>query len=95
MFAALAVMGCEAGGTFPCGSGHCDLDTEVCIVGGSDQCGACVPRPAACEPTATCGCLSSADDPIWGDYQCDDEGTCAEAEGGLVVSCAEPRWGCG
>ena len=96
LLAAFSVLGCQAdNGTFPCGNGRCDLDTEVCIIGGPDRCSTCVPRPTTCEADATCECVPTTADPGWGNYQCDDEGTCSEAEGGLVLTCAMPRWGCG
>ncbi|HWN70941.1 MAG TPA: hypothetical protein VNM90_25035 [Haliangium sp.] len=95
--AALLAPGCQADddGKFPCGTGTCDRATEVCIIGGPDECSACVPRPAACEADATCDCLPPANDPSLGNFQCDDEGTCAATEGDLVLTCAMPRWGCG
>jgi hypothetical protein len=95
LFAALSALGCQADGKFPCGNGTCDLATEICIIGGSDRCSTCVPRLTACDTGASCECLPTADDPSWGAYQCDDEGTCSEVEGGLVQTCAMPRWGCG
>ena len=97
MVAALLAQGCQDDddGTFPCGRGSCDLATEVCMIGGSDECSACVPRPMACEADATCECVPSASDPGWGAFQCDDEGTCDTTEGGLVLTCTMPRWGCG
>jgi hypothetical protein len=95
IFAAFPAQGCQADGTFPCGNGTCDLATEVCIIGGSDKCSTCAPRPAACDVDAACECLPFADDPSWGAFQCDDEGTCTAVEGGLVSTCAMPRWGCG
>lgn len=94
-FAALTVLGCQSADTFPCGKGTCDLATQVCLIGGADQCSTCVPRPAACDADATCGCVPPANDASWGDKQCDDVGTCAEVEGGLVLTCEKPRWGCG
>ena len=96
LFAALLALGCqEDDGKFPCGSGTCDLATEVCLIGGSDRCSSCVPRPATCEADAICECLPTANDPSLGDFQCDDEGTCSEVEGGLVLTCTMPQWGCG
>jgi hypothetical protein len=96
IFAAFLAQGCQDGdGRFPCGNGSCDLATEVCIIGGPDECSACAPRPAACEADATCGCLPPANDSSWGNYQCDDTGTCDVVEGDLVLSCDMPRWGCG
>lgn len=93
LVAALLAPGCGDDGTFSCGNGACDLDTEICIIG--DGCSSCAPRPTTCEADATCECLPAADDPSWGFHQCDDEGTCSEAEGGLVLTCTMPRWGCG
>ena len=96
LLVAFSLLGCQADdGTFPCGNGTCDLDTEVCIIGGTDQCAACAPRPAACEANTTCACLPTADDPSWGNNQCDDEGICSESEGGLVLTCVLPPGGCG
>jgi hypothetical protein len=96
LLVAFSAPGCQADdGKFSCGSGTCDLDTEVCIIGGSDRCSTCVPRPATSDAEATCERLPTADDPSWGNYQCDDEGTCSEVEGGLVLTCAMPHWGCG
>jgi len=94
-FTALTSVGCQDDGKFPCGTGTCDLATQVCIIGGSDSCASCVPRPSACDADATCRCLPPATDASWGNYQCDDKGTCAEAEGGLVLTCAMPWWTCG
>lgn len=69
LFAALSALGCQADGKFPCGSGTCELATEICIIGGSDRCSTCVPRPTACDTDASCECLPTADDPSWGAYQ--------------------------
>jgi hypothetical protein len=95
LFAAFPALSCQADDEFSCGSGTCDLATEVCIIGGPDECSTCAPRPTACDADTTCGCLPTADDPSWGNFQCEDEGTCSEVEGNLVLTCAMPRWGCG
>jgi hypothetical protein len=95
LVAALLALSCGDDGRFPCGNGTCDLATEVCIIGGSDRCSTCAPRPTTCEADASCECLPSAADPSWGDFQCDDEGTCSDVEGGSVLTCTMPRWGCG
>lgn len=95
MFAAFTALGCQPGNSFPCGTGTCDRATQVCLIGGTDKCSTCVSRPAACDAAATCACLPPATDPSFEPFQCDDEGTCAEEEGGLVVTCSEPRWICG
>lgn len=81
---------------FPCGNngGRCDLETEICIVG--DGCSTCAPRPATCDAMSACECLPPASDPAYGDRTCADKGTCAEVEGGLVLTCEQPvGWGCG
>lgn len=91
---AFTALGCGPSDTFPCGEATCRLANEVCLIDG-DKCPVCVPRPAACDAEVTCGCLPPATDPSWGVHQCDDEGTCTEQEGGLVVSCTAPHWGCG
>lgn len=94
--AAVLALGCQDDdGKFACGSGACDLATEVCIIGGEDMCSTCAPRPTTCEADASCECLPTAADPSWGAFQCDDEGTCSEDDGGLVLTCTMPQWGCG
>jgi hypothetical protein len=82
---------------FPCGNngGSCELATEVCVIGGEDMCSTCAPRPAACDADATCGCLPPGTDPAFGAAQCIDAGSCAEVDGGLVLTCDEVDWGCG
>ncbi|MBL9105377.1 MAG: hypothetical protein JNL82_30840 [Myxococcales bacterium] len=82
-------------GSFPCGDqgGSCDRDTEVCIVGA--DCSTCAPKPEACDPIMTCGCLPPGTDPGWAPYGCTDEGSCAELDGGLVLTCTPDGWGCG
>lgn len=92
LLAVFTLLGCNTG-TFPCGSGTCDLATQVCLIG--DGCSTCAPRPAACDDNLACGCLPPANDASWGDRRCDDAGSCAEVEGGLVLSCTMPQWGCG
>ena len=89
--------GDDAGPRFSCGNdgGSCDLDTEVCVLGGPDQCSTCVARPAACDADASCGCLPPGSDPAFGDAQCVDAGSCEVVDGGLVLTCAEVEWGCG
>jgi hypothetical protein len=96
LFAALTALGCQGDDDrFPCGNGTCDLATEVCLIGGSDRCSTCAPRPAACDADATCECVPTAAGTSWGDYQCEDESTCSEVEGGVVLTCAMPSWFCG
>lgn len=82
---------------FACGNhgGTCDRDTEVCIIGGDDMCSTCVPRPATCDADATCECLPPGPDPVYGNFNCVDAGTCAEVDGGLALTCSEVVWGCG
>jgi hypothetical protein len=84
----------DAGDTFPCGNGSCQLGGEVCVIGGEDMCSTCVPAPEACDPAA-CNCLPPATDPAFGAYACLDPGTCEDIEGGAVVTCDEIEWGCG
>jgi hypothetical protein len=86
----------DAGERFPCGNngGSCDLDTEVCVLGGDDMCSTCAPRPAACDGDATCGCLPPGTDPVYGDAQCNDAGTCEVVDDGLVLTCTDVEWGC-
>lgn len=95
LFAALPALSCQADDRFSCGSGTCDLATEVCLIGGPDRCSTCAPRPTACEADASCECVPTAAGTSWGDFQCEDEGTCSELEGGLVLTCAMPSWFCG
>lgn len=87
----------EEGPRFPCGDhgGTCDLDTEICILGGPDRCSTCVARPEACDVDATCECLPPGTDPVYEPFACTDAGTCEEVEGGLVLTCATVEWGCG
>lgn len=82
---------------FACGDhgGTCDRASELCILGGDDKCSTCVPLPDACDPDATCGCIPPGDEPMWGASTCNDEGTCAAVDGGLVLTCADVSWGCG
>ena len=86
----------DAGERFPCGNngGSCDLDTEVCVLGGDDMCSTCAPRPAACDADATCGCLPPGTDPAYGAAQCNDAGTCEVVDDGLVLTCTDVEWGC-
>lgn len=94
VFVAFTALGCDPAGSFPCGSGTCDIATQICMIG--DGCSTCLPRPAACDASLTCGCLPPASDPSWAANKCDDEGACAEVEGGLVLTCNVPHeWGCG
>lgn len=82
---------------FPCGDhgGTCDRASEVCLVGGSDGCSTCAPKPAACDEEASCGCVPPGQDPAWGAFACVDAGVCSEVDEGLVLTCAEVTWGCG
>jgi hypothetical protein len=98
LLAALPGLGCSANDTFPCGANACKLGSEVCLLDaneGPDGCGRCAPRPAACDPEITCGCVPKANDASWELDQCDDEGSCTEEGGGVVVRCKAPNWGCG
>ena len=97
LFLTLLAPGCsdedDDADTFPCGTGSCQLG-EVCVIGGEDMCSTCVAAPAACDP-GSCDCLPPATDPAFGDFACNDPGTCEDLEGGAVVTCAEIDWGCG
>jgi len=83
-------------GQFSCGEGSCDLATEMCIIESADGCSACVPVPEPCAGDVTCECLLEQDHTDLGEFSCQAQGTCDEAEAeGLVLSCTPDGWGCG
>lgn len=80
---------------FPCGAGSCELETEVCIIGGDNMCSTCVRAPEPYQLDPSCDSLPDANSPVYGDLACVDVGTCSESAGGAVLTCEEIEWGCG
>ena len=84
-------------GRFPCGvhGGSCDIETEICVVGESDNCSTCIARPDTCAVRDECGCLDGVDKSAWPEAPCADDGSCEVRGDGLQVTCMPDGWGCG